>query len=237
MIARDATRWMAPQPGALRTASAFRVWRWTADDDARLSVTAQRRLGGPDDPRIVAPGFLEPGLALVDGAGRPWCALGRHPRLVEEQVYDESLLVPSHDGAWRQRGVARTERSGTTLRDGDGLVRATRHRNTGWRKEPLDQGDRVVVGEREWWMEAITVGGWKGFWSFLSPSECVGVRWTDARGALAVEASTAGLPRWRGDVTQPVTVGWAVEPDLWTRATMLLLLAAMIDLSDGIQTD
>lgn len=238
MTIRDETRWLGPPPGVLRTASIARVWRWSRDDEATHAIGGATRFDGrPDDPRLVAPGFLQPGLALVGGSEGPLCALGRHPRWIDEQTYEESLLVPTPQG-WIQGGLARTERAGTTLLDAHGTVRARRRRDARGRREPLDEGDRLVVGSATHRLEAVTVGGRKGFWSFLSPPECVGVRWlAEAGGAVVVEAATEGLPCWRGDVTHPVVVRWSQRPDPWARAAMLQLLASMIDLSDGIHTD
>jgi len=238
MPAHDFVRWIGPTSEILRTASQFRLWRWTDADDTILSISKPRRGDNPLDRLRLAPGYLDPGYALIGPSGHPLCALGRHPRWLTEQSHEEALLAPTPDGRWSQQGVARTERTGTTLVDAAGAVRSQLTRNPTWRSEPIDRKDRLVVGGRTLGLDPVLVGGMKGFWSFLSPPECVGVRWVDdASGAAVVEASTEGLPAWRGDVTHPVLVRWSVEPDLWSRAAMLLLLAAMIDLSDGIHTD
>ncbi len=238
MPPRDVVHWIGPTTEILRTASQFRLWRWTDADDAVLSISKPRRGDDPLDRLRLAPGYLEAGYAIVDHGGRPWCALGRHPRWLSEQSYEEALLAPTPDGRWSQQGVARTERTGTTLVDAAGTVRSQVRRSTKWRAEPLDPKDRLVIGGRALRLDPVLVGGIHGFWSFLSPPECVGVRWLDdASAAVLVEASTEGLSAWRGDVTHPVGVRWSIEPDLWSRAAMLLLLASMIDLSDGIHTD
>ncbi len=238
MPPQDTVHWIGPTSEVLRTASQFRLWRWTDADDALLSISRPRRGDNALDRLRRAPGYLEPGYALIGPAGHPLCALGRHPRWLTEQSHEEALLAPTQDGRWSQQGVARTERVGTTLVDAAGTVRSQLTRNPNWRSEPLDAKDRLAVGGHTLRLDPVLVGGMKGFWSFLSPPECVGVRWVDeACGAVVVEASTEGLPGWRGDVTHPVLVRWSVEPDPWSRAAMLLLLGAMIDLSDGVHTD
>jgi hypothetical protein len=218
--------------GRSRTAGERRVWRWDPADGADPQI---------EDP----PGARQPGLALLDPAGSPRVALGRHPVRHSRDTrhpawhHQHVLEPPAGPGAsWSAVAVFEDRFDGGALLDPDGTVLACVER-PGRVRRVVQVGDTVEVDGIRYGLEpvhlSLPAGRRRRFWT---PEHLVGIRLTGPSAGEVRADLVADRDRgFDGDVTSPVRADWSAVPGRWEAAVALACLACAIDGDLNVSND
>lgn len=247
------TSWLGPTPIGGLSASNGRVWRWSEAEVTQPGFgQTDREPGEGSTPPVGAPmsigltqspGYWEPGLALLDAAGEPIVALGRHPRHHgrpgrTEAWVEQAVLVPTEDG-WRHLLTVRDgwETIAFLTAGGSEITKITRRTASGsWRASGLDANDRFTLDGRTYQPRQVKTGS---KWSRLvSAGGMVGMDIIDSdTDAVRVSFVAEGVRRLGDDITLPLTVRWFAQPGIVEQGVVLALVGIEIDSQHSIHTD
>jgi len=246
------TAWLGPSPVKGLSASKGRVWRWSAEEAAQPwfghtdGVSGAASMQPVDAPMSIgltqSPGYWEPGLALLDAAGEPIVALGRHPRHHgrpgrTEAWVEQAVLVPTEDG-WRHLLTVRDgwETIVFLTAGGSEITKITRRTASGsYRASGLAARDRFTLDGRTWQPRHVRSGSkWSRFRSGggLTGMEIVDPEHDEVRASFVAE----GVRRLGDDITLPMTVRWFAKPGLVEQGVVLALVGIEVDAQHSIHT-